>query len=356
MERVKEAAKPKIGITLGDFNGIGPEVILKTLEDKRVTRHCIPIVYGSGKVLNKYKNLYKLQYFSYHQYHAGTFLHEKKPNVINCWKDTVEVEPGKVDPAAGQCALQSLQKATEDLKSGFIDAVVTAPINKANIQGAAFNFPGHTEYYTQNFSAADTSLMLLVADDLRIGVVTGHIAIKDVPAALTAAKLREKIHLMHNALIDDFMISRPRIAILGLNPHAGEMGLLGKEEQEVISPVITELHKKGVLVFGPYPADGFFGSANYRGFDGILAMYHDQGLIPFKAMAFERGVNYTAGLTIVRTSPDHGTAYSIAGKNLADPTSFREALFLALDIVRNRANKTESQLRVQLKGQLRTER
>ncbi len=337
--------KLKIGITMGDFNGIGPEVLIKALSDSRMNSICTPIVYGSGRILTKYKRLLELEEFSYHQYNEQSYLNERKPNVVNCWKEQYDIEPGQVTEIAGKCAFLSLEKAVEDLKSGFIDAVVTCPINKSNIQQEGFEFPGHTEYFTKHFEAKD-SLMTLCHDDLRVAVVTGHIPLKDVRTAITTERVERKLDMLYNSLINDFGIRRPKVAVLGLNPHAGEDGLLGTEDKDIILPLLIDRQKRGKFVYGPFPADGFFGMYHFKKYDGVLAMYHDQGLIPFKTIAFEKGVNFTAGLPIVRTSPDHGTAYDIAGKNLANESSLREAIYAAIDIARKRQGKVEKRLRV----------
>jgi 4-hydroxythreonine-4-phosphate dehydrogenase len=325
--------RPVIGLTLGDFNGIGPEIIIKTLTDARILKICIPVVYGSYKVLSKYKKITETEEVVFNSIRNMEGLNPKKINLITCWEEDFEVSPGKVTEQAGKCALISLEKASEDLFAGKIDAVVTAPINKNNIQSENFKFPGHTEYFTEKAGIKD-SLMLLVSENLRVGVVTGHIPLAEVKTELTKEKLISKINVMYKSLKNDFGIQKPKIALLGLNPHAGESGLLGKEEQELMIPLIEELKNKGILIFGPFPSDGFFGMHHYKKFDGVLAMYHDQGLIPFKTLAFDSGVNYTAGLPVVRTSPDHGTAYDIAGKNIASESSFREAMYLACDIVK----------------------
>jgi 4-hydroxythreonine-4-phosphate dehydrogenase len=327
--------KPIIGITLGDFNGVGPEVTLKALSNNTILKMCTPVIYGSVKVLSKYRKLLNLEEWTLHPVKSIDQISPKRTNVLNCWNENLEIQPGKVTPEAGQNALIALKAAVADLQNKHIDAIVTAPINKFNIQSEEFKFAGHTEYFTESFGVQD-SLMLLVSEGLRVGVVTGHIALGAVKEAITKERIISKATILLNTLKRDFGIAKPRIALLGLNPHAGEEGLLGKEEQEIITPVIQELKHKGNLVFGPFPADGFFGTMSYKKFDAVLAMYHDQGLIPFKTIAFERGVNYTAGLPIVRTSPDHGTAYSIAGKNQASETSMREAIFQAIDIVNMR--------------------
>jgi 4-hydroxythreonine-4-phosphate dehydrogenase len=327
--------KPLIGITMGDFNGVGPEIIIKALSDARILRFVTPVIYGSTKVISFYKKLLKNEEFNYNVIRSFDQIHQKKVNLVNCWDDAYEIKPGIQTEEAGKSAYLALKMATEDLKNGNLDGVVTAPINKANIQSDSFQFPGHTEYFTAEFNAED-SLMLLVSGGLRVGVVTGHIPLNSVSGNLTKEKLLSKIRIMEKSLKKDFGITKPKIALLGLNPHAGEDGLLGTEEQDIISPVANECKDKGMLVFGPYPADGFFGMAYYKKFDGVLAMYHDQGLIPFKTIAFENGVNFTAGLSAIRTSPDHGTAFNIAGKGIASEESIREAIFLACEVFRNR--------------------
>lgn len=327
--------KPVLGISLGDINGIGPEVVIKALADDRILSMITPVIYGSSKVLSYYRKAMRINEFNYHQIHEGQRAHPDKVNVVNCWQEMIEITMGQETPEGGRAALLALQKATQHLQEGVIEGIVTAPINKNNIQTDEFRFPGHTEYFTETFRAKD-SLMLLCSENLRVGVVTGHIPLSRVAENLTAEKLRSKLLILDKSLRQDFGIGKPRIAVLGLNPHAGEGGLLGNEEQEIIVPVLNELKEKGKLLFGPFPADGFFGNGQFKKFDGILAMYHDQGLIPFKTLAFESGVNFTAGLTIVRTSPDHGTAYDICGKNLASEQSIREAIYLACDIIKQR--------------------
>lgn len=327
--------KPVVGISLGDINGIGPEIVIKTLADERILDMITPVVYGSTKVLSYYRKALNLSDFTYHAVDEGSHFHPEKVNVVNCWQEVIEISMGQETAEGGRAALLALQKAADHLQKGTIDGVVTAPINKNNIQSEEFQFPGHTEYFTQTFGAKD-SLMLLCSEGLRVGVVTGHIPLKEVSEQLRPEKLRSKLNILEKTLRQDFGIGKPRIAVLGLNPHAGEGGLLGREEQEVIEPIIKEVSEKGKLVFGPFPADAFFGTGQYKKFNGILAMYHDQGLIPFKTLAFENGVNYTAGLPVVRTSPDHGTAYDICGKNIASEQSIREALYMACDIIRKR--------------------
>ena len=325
----------RVGITMGDYNGIGPEVILKTFRDDRMFNGIEPVVYGSIKVLKHYRDLYGLKEFSIKNIENAEEYSGKQLHVMNIG-EPVEITPGKPSKDAGKLAFESLRKATEDLASTKIDVLITAPIDKDSIQSVEFKFPGHTEYLAQ-MSNVEDCLMLLMSDYLRVGVVTGHVPLKDVAGSLTKEGIKKKAHLLIESLQKDFGFERPKIAVLGLNPHAGDNGLLGAEEKEIINPVIRELKEEGHLVFGSYAADGFFGSSIYKTFDGILAMYHDQGLIPFKALAFNEGVNYTAGLPIVRTSPDHGTAYGIAGKGEADENSMRTAVFKAIDIFRKRS-------------------
>ncbi len=332
--------KPLIGITIGDYNGIGPEVILKALSDNKMLRLCTPIIYGSMKVFTKYRKLLNLEDWMLNPIKTPSQVNPKRTNIINCWDDqNLEIEPGKVTKEAGEGAYLSLKAAADDLKSGLIEAIVTAPINKYNIQNEEFKYAGHTEFFAENFpvnEGKNDSLMFLVSERLRVGVVTGHIPLEEVKASLNQEKITSKIQAMARSLQQDFGIQKPRIAVLGLNPHAGEEGLLGNEEKEIILPAMQLLKNKGMLLYGPFPADGFFGQGSYKKYDAVLAMYHDQGLIPFKTIAFEDGVNFTAGLSVVRTSPDHGTAYNIAGKNVADETSMREAIFAACDIVKKR--------------------
>ncbi len=332
--------KPVIGITLGDFNGVGPEVTLKALAGGQISRVCTPVLYGSVKVLSRYRKLLNLEEIQLHSIRSMDQMIHKRVNVFNCWEEHLEIDPGKATHEAGQAAYLALKSAVADLKNKTLDAVVTAPINKHTTQSEEFKFPGHTEYFAHEFGGTD-ALMFLVSDQLRVAVATGHIPLEKVKSAITKELIIKKVKQLEQSLRQDFGIAKPKIAVLGLNPHAGEDGLLGTEEKEVISPVISELKHKGMLLYGPLPADGFFGTGNYRKFDGVLAMYHDQGLIPFKTIAFENGVNFTAGLPIVRTSPDHGTAYNIAGKNTADETSMREAIYLACDVVKNRKEMRE---------------
>jgi 4-hydroxythreonine-4-phosphate dehydrogenase len=334
-EPAKIIERPLIGISIGDLNGIGPEVILKTISDSRILKICTPVIYGSLKVFARYRKLLELDEINFNITKSISSIHNKKINLLSCWEEDVEITPGKVTEEGGKYALLSLKKATEDVLSNKLDALVTAPINKKNIQSADFKFPGHTEFLTDQCKVQE-SLMLLVSGKLRVGVVTGHIPLHEVKSAVSKEKIITKVNILYKSLKNDFGITKPKIAVLGLNPHAGEQGLLGKEEIEIIIPLIEELKDKGLLVFGPFPADGFFGSSGFLKYDGILGMYHDQGLVAFKSIAFDSGVNFTAGLPIIRTSPDHGTAYDIAGKNLASEHSFREALYLATDIIKSR--------------------
>ena len=342
------SSKIKIGISVGDVNGIGLEVILKTLSEAKIFDYCTPIVYGHTKVASYHRKALGISDFTFNVIGSAEAANPKKANLINCWEEDVKIELGVANETGGKYALLSLEKATEDLIGGQIDALVTAPINKHNIQSENFSFPGHTEYLQERSKSKDV-LMFLMNDKLRVGVVTGHIPVADVPQSITKEKIVKKLQLMNESLKKDFWIEKPKIAVLGLNPHAGDNGLLGKEEQEIISPAIQEAFDKGIICFGPFPADGFFGKGSYKQFDGVLAMYHDQGLIPFKTIAFGSGVNYSAGLSVVRTSPDHGTGYDIAGKDLADPSSFMEAIFAAIHIVKNRREQESL-----LKNQLRT--
>jgi len=336
-----EANKIKVAITHGDINGIGYEVILKSFSDARMFEHCTPILYGSTKVASYHKKLIPQlnQDMSFTSIHDASQAVDKKFNVINLVPDEIKIEIGKSSELAGQLSRMALDKACEDLKNGLVDVLVTAPINKKNIQSEDFDFPGHTEYLSSKFGG--DSLMLMVCDRIRIGIVTNHLALKDVPGAITKELLMRKIELLHNSLKRDFGIPMPKIAVLAIDPHSGDNGVIGTQDQDVVKPSIDEMYGKGVLCYGPYPSDGFFGSNEFNKFDGVLALYHDQGLIPFKLMSFTEGVNYTAGLDIIRTSPAHGTAYDIAGKGKASEQSFRHAVNLACDILRHRKEYDE---------------
>ncbi|MBM3419793.1 MAG: 4-hydroxythreonine-4-phosphate dehydrogenase PdxA [Bacteroidetes bacterium] len=324
-----------VGITNGDINGIGYEVIIKSLLDGRVAEMCTPVVYGSPKVAAYHRKALNIENFSFNNIRNPGEAHPRKANMINCLDDEVRVELGKPTQHAGEAALRSLEAAVKDLRDGKIDVLVTAPVDKSTIQSDSFRFPGHTEYLKSEFGADDV-LMLMISENMKIGTVTGHIPIAGVPSAITAGKIVTKLRILNNSLKADFTIRKPRIALLGLNPHAGDNGLLGNEEKETIIPAAEMASKEGILVFGPFAADGFFGTGEFRKYDAILAMYHDQGLIPFKALAFDSGVNYTAGLPVVRTSPAHGTAFQIAGLGQASESSFRHAIYRACDIFRHR--------------------
>lgn len=330
-----EYNKIKVGITQGDINGIGYEVILKTFADAGMLELCTPIIYGSPKVAAYHRKSLDLPTnFSIIQSPAEASA--TKLSIINCANDDVKVEFSKANSEAGKAALDALERAVEDYKAGLIDVLVTAPINKNTIQSETFVFPGHTEYIEERAGEGHKPLMILLKGDFRMALVTGHIPVKDVASTITKELVMEKIAVFNKSLKLDFNIDNPRIAVFSLNPHAGDEGLIGNEEQEVIIPAITEMANKGVLCYGPYPADGFMGSGNFAHFDGILAMYHDQGLAPFKTLAMEDGVNFTAGLPVIRTSPAHGTAYDIAGKGIASEDSFRQAVYVAIDVFRNR--------------------
>lgn len=325
---------PVIGITVGDINGIGPEVIIKTLRDKRVLNYMTPVIYGSTNTLSYYRKSFHIEDFHYSQVKSDGQIIPNKVNVVNCW-DALDINAGQPSKTTGEASFKALEKAVDDLKQGHVDALVTGPINKHTIQSEGFDFVGHTEYLTSRFGIKE-SLMLMVSGDLRIAMVSGHEPLKKVSSSISKSKIKEKLSILLDTLKNDFGISKPRIAVMGLNPHAGEEGLLGEEEERIIKPVIEEFKNDGNLIYGPFPADGFFGKGEFKKYDAVLTMYHDQGLIPFKTLAFDSGVNYTAGLPIIRTSPDHGTAYSIAGKGEADENSMRQALYLAVDVYKVR--------------------
>jgi 4-hydroxythreonine-4-phosphate dehydrogenase len=326
--------KHVIAITLGDINGVGPEIVIKALSDSRMLNQVTPVIFGSSKTISYYRKLLKIDDFSVFHLKEGQEPNYKRINLVECWDEIAEINLGEAKKDAGKKALKALDKACEFLEKGYVDAVVTSPINKATAQSDEFSFPGHTEYLGARYDG--NPLMFMVADSLRIAVATGHVPIHEVPALITQERIEKSLKKLIKSLKIDFGISKPKVAVLGLNPHAGEEGLLGKEEIEVIKPTIIQFKDKGELVFGPIPADGFFGSGAYKKYDAILAMYHDQGLIPFKSLSFGKGINFTAGLSIVRTSPDHGTGYDIAGQGLASETSLRSAIYLAADILKNR--------------------
>lgn len=333
----------KVGITHGDINGVGYEVILKTFLDMRVADLCTPIIYGSSKIAAYHRKALELPPVNMNIISRAEDAGASRLNIINCVNDEVKVELSKPTAEAGEAAFMALEAAVADMKRGVVDVLLTAPINKHSIQNDNFHFPGHTEYLEQCFGNLEKkALMILLKDNLRVALVTGHVPLSQVASMISVDAVVEKLRIFNQSLKQDFAIVKPRIAVLSLNPHAGDAGLLGTEEERVIKPAMKEAEKKGVMSFGPYPADGFFGSRMYDKFDGVLAMYHDQGLAPFKALVMDDGVNYTAGLPIVRTSPAHGTAYDIAGKNMASEESFRQALYVALDIYRNRARYKEA--------------
>ncbi len=336
MEHKNQEKKIKVAISHGDINGVGYEVILKTFGDSRMYDICTPILYGSTKVASYHKKLLTSMpgEMNFTSIRDASEAQDRKFNVINLTQEEVKIDLGKSTDIAGRLSRESLNRACADLKAGTVDVLVTAPINKRNIQADDFDFPGHTEYLSHQFGCS--SLMLMVCDRIRIGIVTNHLALKDVPNALTHDLLLEKITLMNQSLKRDFGITIPKIAILALDPHAGDNGVIGDFDLKVIRPVIDEAQANGILAYGPFPSDGFFGSSEFNKFDGVLALYHDQGLIPFKLMSFTEGVNYTAGLPYVRTSPAHGTGYDIAGKDRASEQSFRSAVYLACNILKNR--------------------
>lgn len=330
---MKEKGKIKLGISIGDYNGIGCEVALKTFQDPRMLDFCTPIIFASNKVISQQKSDLELN-ISFNGVRDASQSIDGKINIVNVWKETPNVDYGKATEEAGKYAIKSLRAAVAALKNGKIDVLVTAPINKNNIQSEDFNFPGHTDFLAQELNGE--SLMFMVTDTLRIGLLTDHIAVKDVAQAITPALIRNKVETMEKSLKMDFGIRRPKIALLGINPHSGDNGTIGEEDDKILKPAIQELFDQGTLVYGPYSADSFFGSNSHNNFDAILAAYHDQGLIPFKTLSFGKGVNYTAGLEKIRTSPDHGTAYEIAGKGEADENSFKEAVFTAIQVFKNR--------------------
>lgn len=330
---MEENKKIRLGISIGDLNGIGCEVVLKTFSDARMLDFCTPVIFASNTSVSHQKQVLDIN-IAFHGIKDPSQVVEGKLNVVNIWKDAPKVEFGKSSEEMGKLAINSLRAATVALKSGAIDALVTAPINKNNIQSSDFKFPGHTDFLAQELEGE--SLMFMVADKLRIGLLTDHIAVKDVAQAITTKLINEKVLTMLKSLRMDFAIRKPKIALLGINPHSGDNGTIGQEDEKILKPAIKALFDKGELVFGPYSADSFFGSNTHQNFDGILAAYHDQGLIPFKTLSFGKGVNFTAGLDKVRTSPDHGTAYEIAGQGKADESSFKEAVFMAIQVFKNR--------------------
>ena len=336
-----------VGISVGDLNGIGLEVVLKTFEDKRMLDFCTPVIFGSSKAVSDHNKFVQSELQPFEINHLEN-TNPNKMNVLNVWKEDVALCLGTPTEASGAFALQSLTAATKALRNGDIDVLITAPISKDNIQSETFNFAGHTEFLESKL--AGESLMILMTEGLRLGLVTGHVPVAKVAETITKELVLKKVEIMYQTLVQDFGISKPRIAVLGLNPHCGDNGVIGNEDEELIRPTLLEIQEKGKLVYGPYAADGFFGSQNYQKFDGVLAMYHDQGLVAFKTIAFGSGVNFTAGLSGIRTSPDHGTAFEIAGKGIANSSSFKEALFTGLEIFKTRTRHKElSENRLKIK-------
>lgn len=335
MKQKGNTPKIKVGITHGDFNGISYEIIIKTLMDNRLLDMFTPVIYGSSKIASYYRKTLNFHDMNFNLVKKAEYANSKRTNIINCYEEEVKIEIGKQTNIAGELAFLALEKAVEDINKKEINVLVTAPINKKNIQSEKFNFSGHTDYLANKYNTND-HLMIMVSDKLRIGILTGHIPVKEIANTITEDMILKKIRIMHKSLQMDFGIRKPKIAVLGLNPHAGDKGVIGSEEIEIITPAIQQANNEKILAFGPFPADGFFGSSQYISYDGILAMYHDQGMLPFKSFAFDYGVNYTAGLPIVRTSPAHGTAFDIAGKNIASPNSFRQAIYTAVDIFNKR--------------------
>lgn len=332
--------RPVIGISVGDLNGIGLELIIKTFSDNRMMEWCTPVIFGSNKVINFYKKTLPETNFSFNITKDFTKINPKQLNVFPVWEEDVDIQPGQLNEVGGKYGVMSLQAAVKALQEKNIDALVTAPLHKYAMQSSEFSFTGHTPYLKEVFKAEDV-LMLMTAENMKVALLTEHVAIAEVVKSITKELIIKKINLLKNSLKKDFCIDRPKIAVLGLNPHAGDEGLVGKEEKEIIRPAVLESKKNDAVVMGPYPADAFFARGNHEKFDAVLAMYHDQGLIPFKSLAIGEGTNFTAGLPVIRTSPDHGTAFDIAGKNLADESSFRAAIYTAIDIFNNRAGIAE---------------
>lgn len=335
---MKKEEKIRVGISVGDVNGIGIEVILKTFEDSRMLDFCTPVIFGSSKIVSHHKKALGMEIDIHGIDQLDRAVHNKL-NVLRVWKENVDLDLGTPTQISGEYAFHSLKEAVSALKNEDIDVLVTAPIDKHNMPADDFGFAGHTEYLEQELQGK--SLMILMTEELRVGLITGHLPLKEVAGAISEERIVKTVNIMHKSLQNDFGIPKPRIAVLGLNPHCGDKGVIGKEDDEIVAPAISRIQASGKLVYGPYAADGFFGSGNYKNFDGVLAMYHDQGLAPFKTLAFGQGVNYTAGLNRIRTSPDHGTAFSIAGKGEADHESFREALFAAIELFRTRSANAE---------------
>lgn len=335
---MKKEEKLKIGISIGDLNGIGGEIVMKTFEDNRMLELCTPVIFASVKVFSFLKNHFKSS-MHFHGINKAKDAIHGKVNVVNVWKENVDVNFGKESKQAGEYSIKSLRAATQALKDNEVDVLVTAPINKHNIQSDKFNFPGHTDYLAKELEGK--SLMFMVTDSLKVGLLTDHVPLKDIANHITPELIEDKIDIVYKTLQQDFGIRKPKIAVLGINPHTGDSGVIGKEDDEILRPTLKKIKESGKLVYGPYAADSFFGSDNFKNFDAIIATYHDQGLIPFKTLSFGKGVNYTAGLNRVRTSPDHGTAYEIAGKGEADASSFKEAIFTAIHIFNKRKEYNE---------------
>ena len=335
---MKKKDKIVVGISIGDLNGIGSEIVLKTFEDSRMLEFCTPVIFASVKLMSFFKKEYGLD-IKLQGIESVDNIIPNKVNVLNVWKEQVDINFGKEDPKIGEYAIKSLTAAVSALKNEKIDVLVTAPINKSNVQSESFNFPGHTDYLAQELEG--NSLMLLISETLRVGLLTDHVAVKDVAKNITREVIEKKINTIHRTLIQDFGIEKPKIAVLGINPHTGDNGVIGNEDDTILRPALDNLRNNGKTVFGPYAADSFFGTGNYKNFDVVIASYHDQGLIPFKTLAFGSGVNFTAGLNRVRTSPDHGTAYDVAGKNIASYDSFKEAVFSAIKIYKTRKEYEE---------------
>ncbi len=335
-----ENKRYRIGISIGDYNGIGPEVIIKALEDERLFKFCSIVIYGQKSIIAYYCKALRIQNFNVQEVTGTDKLNPKLPNIINCWNEHVQIQMGQASSEAGARALLCLNAGIKDLIAGEIDVLVTGPVNKSTVSEHHPDFKGQTELVSKA-AGNDNSMMMLVDGGLRVGLVTNHVSLKDVSGKIDINTILNKIEILDASLKKDFLIHKPRIAVLGLNPHAGDNSLLGKEEKDIIAPAVNRAKEKGIMAVGPFPADGFFGAQHFTKFDAVLAMYHDQGLVPFKTLSFGTGVNYTAGLNVVRTSPDHGTGYDIAGKNLASADSIRNAIFLGLDIVQNRETYKE---------------
>lgn len=330
---LKNTKKLKVGISIGDLNGIGNEIIMKTFEDERMLDFCTPVIFANKKLMVFFKKHFQLQ-LNFHGIDSAEKVVDGKINVVDVWKENAKINFGEEDKALGEFTLNSLEAAVKSLKNHEVDTLVTAPINKNVIQSERFKFPGHTDYLAQELEG--DSLMFMIGQDLKVGLLTDHVAVKDVVQSITPELIRKKIGLIDESLRKDFQVERPKIAVLGINPHSGDKGVIGKEDDEILRPILKKLNDAGKLIFGPYAADSFFGTKNYKNFDAVIAAYHDQGLIPFKTLSFGHGVNFTAGLSEIRTSPDHGTAYEIAGQNKANFSSFKEAVFLSLEVYKNR--------------------